>query len=278
MERSSSKEKLEKLHFCLQKHAPDRKLSIAFSGGLDSRFLSFFAKQTGYDPKLFHISGPHLGVAETDEAIKWAEKHSLSITVIEANPLQIEQVQHNLKDRCYYCKRALFSQLIGRAKPPICDGTNHSDLGDYRPGLKALSELGILSPLVHAGLTKSDIRSLGKFIGLDNVNQPSKPCMLTRFPYNQTIDLGALEIVRTLEHRLERYFREDVGFIPNFRVRQVALRHYELHVTEKDWELLSRDQKEATEAILRKNFSRHGEISVGPMPILSGFFDRQEQL
>ncbi len=277
MERSINKEKLEKLHFCLQKHAPDRKLSIAFSGGLDSRFLSFFAKQAGFVPDLFHISGPHLGVAETDEAIKWAEKHRLSITVIETNPLQIEQVQHNLKDRCYYCKRALFSQLIGRAKLPICDGTNHSDLGDYRPGLKALSELGILSPLVHAGLTKSDIRSLGKFIGLDNVNQPSKPCMLTRFPYNQTIDISALEKVRTIEHELEHFFSKDVGFIPNFRVRQVTFQHYELHITERDWSLLSNGQKKATEAILQKNFSRSNETSIRPMPILSGFFDRQEK-
>ncbi len=278
MERSLSNEKLEKLHFCLQKHAPDRKLSIAFSGGLDSRFLSFFAKQVGYEPDLFHISGPHLGVAETDDAIKWAEKHKLSITVIETNPLQIEQVQHNLKDRCYYCKKVLFTQLIGSAKPPICDGTNHSDLGNYRPGLKALSELGILSPLVHAGLTKSDIRSLGKFIGLDNVDQPSKPCMLTRFPYNQTIDLSALETVRTLEHKLEHFFCENVGFIPNFRVRQVAPQHYEFHVTEKDWAVLSKEQQKATEAILQGHSSRSSEINIRPMPILSGFFDRQEQI
>lgn len=168
--------------------APNKRLAIAFSGGLDSRFLSFAAKYLGYTVKLLTVRGPHISAEETAEAVQWAQDNSFEMELLDLNPLQMEAVVFNHTDRCYFCKKHLFLELKRRAADlPLCDGTNHSDLSHYRPGLKALSELKIHSPLAEAEFSKQDNREVGALIGLDHWDQAARPCMLTRLPYNQKV-------------------------------------------------------------------------------------------
>ncbi|MCD8339188.1 MAG: ATP-dependent sacrificial sulfur transferase LarE, partial [Burkholderiales bacterium] len=228
-----SEEKLEKLNQILLKAAPHGRLAIAFSGGIDSRFLSYTAKRFGFKPHLYHFTGPHLAPGETEEAINWAKEHEFEITVLPINPLEVHEVSYNQKDRCYYCKKVLFSKLAELADAPICDGTNHSDLGAYRPGIRALEELNIHSPLALAGITKSEIRRLSKETGLDRPEQPSKPCMLTRFPYQYHLDPQLLTLAGNLEKSLSKFFQDLLTWLPAFRIRQTANHRFELHI-EKD--------------------------------------------
>ena len=143
--------RLSRLEKVLSEIAPDKRLAIAFSGGLDSRFLSFAAKYLGYTVKLLTVRGPHISAEETAEAVQWALDNGFEMELLDLNPLQMEAVEFNHTDRCYFCKKHLFLELKRRAADlPLCDGTNHSDLSHYRPGLKALSELKIHSPLAEA--------------------------------------------------------------------------------------------------------------------------------
>lgn len=113
--------------------------------------------------------------------MQWAQDNSFEMELLDLNPLQMEAVVFNHTDRCYFCKKHLFLELKRRAADlPLCDGTNHSDLSHYRPGLKALSELKIHSPLAEAEFSKQDNREVGALIGLDHWDQAARPCMLTR--------------------------------------------------------------------------------------------------
>ena len=173
--------RLSRLEKVLAEIAPDKRLAIAFSGGLDSRFLSFAAKYLGYTVKLLTVRGPHISAEETAEAVQWAQDNGFEMELLDLNPLQMKAVEFNHTDRCYFCKKHLFLELKRRAADlPLCDGTNHSDLSHYRPGLKALSELKIHSPLAEAEFSKQDNREVGALIGLDHWDQAARPCMLTR--------------------------------------------------------------------------------------------------
>lgn len=172
--------RLSRLEKVLAEIAPDKRLAIAFSGGLDSRFLSFAAKYLGYTVKLLTVRGPHISAEETAEAVQWAQDNGFEMELLDLNPLQMKAVEFNHTDRCYFCKKHLFLELKRRAADlPLCDGTNHSDLSHYRPGLKALSELKIHSPLAEASFSKQDNREVGALIGLDHWDQAARPCMLT---------------------------------------------------------------------------------------------------
>ena len=175
--------RLSRLEEVLSEIAPDKRLAIAFSGGLDSRFLSFAAKYLGYTVKLLTVKGPHISPEETVEAVQWARENGFRMELLDLNPLQMEAVEFNHTDRCYFCKKHLFLELKRRAAGlPLCDGTNHSDLSHYRPGLKALSELKIHSPLAEASFSKQDNREVGALIGLDHWDQAKRSLPQTARP------------------------------------------------------------------------------------------------
>lgn len=162
---------------------------IAYSGGLDSRFLAYAACRAGCAPTLLHVSGPHVPGRESGLAVARAGRMGLPVRVLFSNPLDLPEVRANGRERCYFCKRALFARLLAEARAAggqaitLCDGSNRSDLQGYRPGLRALAELGIRSPLEEAGLKKADIRELAALSGMEAPDQPSRPCLLTRFAY-----------------------------------------------------------------------------------------------
>ena len=241
---------------------------------MDSRFLSFAAKYLGYTVKLLTVRGPHISAEETAEAVQWAQDNGFKMELLDLNPLQMKAVEFNHTDRCYFCKKHLFLELKRRAADlPLCDGTNHSDLSHYRPGLKALSELKIHSPLAEASFSKQDNREVGALIGLDHWDQAARPCMLTRLPYNQKVLASDLTAVGEAETALNRYFAGlNKGEI-RFRLRKVSPETFEMHIQREDFERLSREER-ADAAHLLASFPLFAAAQWKPMDKLSGYFDQ----
>lgn len=266
--------RLSRLEEVLSEIAPDKRLAIAFSGGLDSRFLSFAAKYLRYTVKLLTVRGPHISPEETSEAVKWAQENGFEMELLDLNPLQMEAVGFNHTDRCYFCKKHLFLELKKRASGlPLCDGTNHSDLSHYRPGLKALKELEIHSPLAEANFSKQDNREVGALIGLDHWDQAARPCMLTRLPYNQKVLASELAAIGETETAMNRFFAGlNKGEI-RFRLRKVSPTAFEMHIQKEDFERLS--EEERSEAVhLLASFPLFKSAQWKPMEKLSGYFDQ----
>lgn len=194
---------------------------IACSGGLDSRFLAFFAKKINCQFSLFHATGKHIDTKETNYLKEWSKKNELTLSLVPVDIFSLEQVSHNHKDRCYYCKLHTFKTLQADCTSSIiCDGTHAEDSTAYRPGLRALQELAVQSPLALANFAKQDIRELGKALGLENYQQKARPCLLTRFPYHSEIKDNILQQIIFLEDffekELTKIFAEN---IPDFRIR-----------------------------------------------------------
>jgi uncharacterized protein len=189
---------------------------VAFSGGVDSSFLLYRANAL---KKLntvgVTIRTPYIPGFEIEEAVEFAKTYKINHRVIDLSfP---ETIRNNPPDRCYICKKTLFSELLSFAGENgykyVVDGTNADDTGDFRPGLKALRELEIRSPLLEAGLTKKEIRELLRQEGLSVWDKPAMACLLTRIPYNTQVSESMLKMVEQAE-----YFLLDKGY-PGARVR-----------------------------------------------------------
>lgn len=198
----------------LQNQAPG---TIAVSGGLDSRLLAHLAHSHHLHYSCTHFTGPHVAPEETTTATAFLSSLSLPWTTLEINPLTHPAVAANARDRCYHCKRTLFETARRRLPKGhnLLDGTNASDLATYRPGLRALQELGVLSPFAQCGLVKADLYELAKVLGLPNPDQPSTPCLLTRLPYDHPVTAETLSRIARLESNCRK-----AGF-RKFRVRLV---------------------------------------------------------
>ncbi|QJT08732.1 ATP-dependent sacrificial sulfur transferase LarE [Oceanidesulfovibrio marinus] len=183
---------------------------VAFSGGLDSTFLLHAARQALQDNVLaVTLATPYMSKAEIEEAKCAARAMGARHEIIEL-PFP-ESIRTNPADRCYLCKHSLFSHLMEMARKKgighVLDGTNLDDLGDYRPGLKALRELGVESPLLAAGLSKQDLRTLARAHGLDVWDKPAAACLLTRIPHDTRVDEDELRRIEQAE-----LFLKDIGF------------------------------------------------------------------
>ena len=171
-------------------------LAVAFSGGLDSRFLCFALRRAGCDVLALHATGPHVPQAESAAARRWARAQGLPLLEVRHDPLSLPEVAVNSRERCYACKRALMRRLREALAAAggcriLCDGSNADDLTAFRPGQRAVREAGVLSPLALAGLHKQELRDLGASWGLDDPQQAARPCLLTRLAAAEA-DLAAL--------------------------------------------------------------------------------------
>lgn len=183
-----------------------KKTVVAFSGGLDSTFLLHAARQALGDEVLAVTLAtpytPETEIAEARETAKAMGARHLSLTA----PFP-EAIRDNPPDRCYLCKKTLFSLILSVAAKEniasVLDGTNLDDLGDHRPGMKALSELGIKSPLLAADLTKQDIRDLSREHGLQTWDKPAAACLLSRIPHNTRIEESELRRIDEAERFLK---------------------------------------------------------------------------
>lgn len=184
--------------------AAGRGLAVAFSGGVDSRFLCHAALAAGVDVLAVHARGAHMPERESRYAEAWAARRSLPLRTLEADVLALPEVAGNSRERCYHCKRHMLG-LLGRhaGERVLCDGTNADDLAAHRPGLRALREAGVRSPLAEAGLGKTAIRALGAATGLEAPQQPARPCLLTRLAYGMPAQAALLRRAEAAEAALE---------------------------------------------------------------------------
>jgi uncharacterized protein len=184
-------------------------LLVAFSGGVDSTFLMSFARDVlGDEVTAVTVSTAFHDPRELEEARRLAEtlgtRHITTTLDILAEP----DVITNPPNRCYFCKKAIMGELLQIARDEgiahVAEGSNADDAEAYRPGIRALAELGIISPLRDAGLDKADIRELSRRMGLPTWDKPAAPCLATRFPYGYEISRGDLERVLAAEEYLEK--------------------------------------------------------------------------
>ena len=191
------------------------KVALGFSGGVDSSYLLYAAKQAGADVRPYFAKTQFQPEFELEDAKRLAELVDIELTILPYDVLPA--AGFNPPDRCYYCKTALFGALVARAKADgydtIIDGTNASDDAGDRPGMKALQEMQVLSPLRLCGLTKQDIREKSGEAGLFTWDKPSYACLATRFPAGVQITEEGLKKVEQAEGALF-----DLGFT-DFRVR-----------------------------------------------------------
>lgn len=178
---------------------------VAFSGGVDSTFLLFVAKQALADNVLaVTLATPYVAQWELEQAQAFTEQHQIRhITLELPTP---ENIKDNPPQRCYLCKQALFTQLLTLATAKgyehVLEGTNLDDLNDYRPGFRALQELNIRSPLLVNRFTKADIRYFSRQFNLPTWNKPAYACLLTRLPHNTPIDPQLLSQIEQAEKYL----------------------------------------------------------------------------
>ncbi|MEN6406332.1 MAG: ATP-dependent sacrificial sulfur transferase LarE [Thermoguttaceae bacterium] len=192
--------------------------AVAFSGGLDSAVLAKAARIALGDRAMAVLGrSASLAAGELDAARRLAAEIGIHLEVVETDELNIPAYQANQTDRCYHCKTELFRCVEQRARQrnlaAVVDGTNHDDLGDYRPGLRAVKERHVRSPLAECGLTKAEIRRLAELWELPIWNKPATPCLSSRVAYGQRITPERL----TMIDQAERFLRER-GFQP-LRVR-----------------------------------------------------------
>ena len=194
-------------------------IAIALSGGVDSSYLAHAVKQSGVPCKAYTVKSQFVPQFELDDAKKIAECIDIPLEIIDIDVLEHDDVTSNPSDRCYYCKHHVFTTISEQAKRDgfsiLCDGTNASDEVDDRPGMKAIAELSVKSPLRDCGLTKSMIRQLAKQANLFTWNKPSYACLATRFQAGQHITGLDLEHIEKAEGYLFSLGLSD------FRVRLV---------------------------------------------------------
>ncbi len=183
--------------------------AIAFSGGVDSSFLLAAAKSAGLEKLIaIMVACQFVPPREVEFAKKMAQTLGVELICLESDILENSDVVRNSSQRCYYCKKEIFSLIKETAGEHgmkfLLHAVNLDDLGDYRPGLKAAEELGFFAPLAEAGYTKDDIRNLSKEMGLETWDKPSQSCLATRIPYDEKIHNDDLLKVDEAEQVLQR--------------------------------------------------------------------------
>lgn len=223
-------QKLDKLKAIIQETGG---AVVAFSGGVDSTLLLKIAYEVlGNQAVAVTAKSETYPVRELEDAKSFAKEIGAKHIVIETSELAIEGFADNPPDRCFYCKHELFSKLTGIAKENglqyVFDGSNFDDRNDHRPGMRAAKQLGVVSPLKQAELTKEDIREISKEYGLSTWNKPSFACLSSRFPYGTKITPDKLVIIGEAED----YIR-DLGF------QELRVRHHDniarIEVSKKDF-------------------------------------------
>lgn len=193
------------------------KAGLAFSGGTDSAYLLWAAKEYGCDIRAYFVKTAFQPAFELEDARRLAQQLETPLTVIGAEVLCQKEIAENGPERCYFCKKALFGKIKEQAQkdgcPVLLDGTNASDDVADRPGMKALAQLKVRSPLRECDLTKQQVRDASKKAGLFTWNKPAYACLATRIPTGTPLALPLLEKVEKAEDALRA-----LGF-SDFRVR-----------------------------------------------------------
>ncbi len=213
---------------------------VAVSGGLDSRLLIHLAWTWNFPVEAVHMAGPQFSLYESGPAVARLSAYGRVFHTVRINPMTHPGVRRNTRRRCYHCKRILFEkarELAGEKNMLwVGEGSHADDLREYRPGMVALKELGVHSPFALAGLSKPELRHIARSVGLDAPDQPSRACLLTRFPYGHFI----------LPHLLEPLARAEE------QLAKLGLADFRLRVLESDRFILQIGKDELANAVLKK--------------------------
>ena len=224
------------------------KSALAFSGGVDSAYLLYAAIESGADVHAYYVKTDFQPEFEFEDAKRLASELGAEMTVIYLDVLGDPEVEANPKDRCYHCKKHIFRAIIDKALKDgydlILDGTNASDDIADRPGVRALREYGVRSPLRECGLTKDMIRELSREAGLFTWDKPAYACLATRIQTDQKITYRDLKAVEACEG-----FMADLGF-RDFRVRVRGDKAL-VQIREEDFDRYSTDKDEIEGTIIR---------------------------
>ncbi len=195
----------------------NQKIALAFSGGVDSAYLLYAGLQSGCDLHAYYVKSAFQPQFELEDAKKLAVKLGAKMTILELDVLSDALITDNPANRCYYCKKKIFSLIKKAAQKDgykiLIDGNNASDDANDRPGMKAVQELSVRSPLRECGLTKEEIRKLSKEAGLFTWNKPAYACLATRISTGVEITADKLHTTEFSESVLS-----DLGFT-DFRIR-----------------------------------------------------------
>lgn len=226
------------------------KVALGFSGGVDSAYLLWAGRHWGCDLTAYYVRTAFQPEFEYEDARRLAEEVGVPLRVVEADILSVPLAAANGPDRCYHCKRALFALLWEAARRDghtlLLDGTNASDDAGDRPGMRALRELEVRSPLRECGLTKAEIRAQSKKAGLFTWNKPAYACLATRIPTGTAITAVDLERVEAAEGALFA-----LGFT-DFRVRLLS-GAARIQLPADQWDRAS-EQREAIRKALSPRF------------------------
>ena len=234
---------------------------VAYSGGVDSVFLAYVARDVLKDKALAAIAdSPSLPRREFDQALALARQFQFPVRVIRTREFDNPSYLANPDNRCYFCKHELFTELAPLAKAEglavIAYGENASDIGDFRPGAQAAAQFQVHAPLKEAGLTKDDIRTLSAQLGLPTADKPQMACLSSRVPYGESVTPQKLSMIEQAENVLR-----DLGF------HDVRVRHHEMRSADfgvRNGALLTSDPNPALR-ISHSALVRHlARIEVGP--------------
>lgn len=225
----------EKLNILKKKLKSMGRVIIAFSGGVDSTFLLKAASISGLKEILAVTAiSQSLPQEELYFAKEITAELNINHRIITTDELHDENYSNNPPDRCYYCKKELFTRLKDIASEEgfsyILDGSNVDDMKDWRPGSRAAKELNIISPLLEAGLSKNEIRELSKSFGLRTWDKPSSPCLSSRFPYGQKITSEALERVGRAESYLKTFNLKELRVRDHGDIARIEVLPEEFHI------------------------------------------------
>ncbi len=225
-----------------------RKVALAFSGGVDSAYLLYAAKVCGADVCAFFAHTPFQPKFEVNDAHRMAKEQGVPLCVLPIDVLNEEQIAQNTAERCYFCKVQIMQSIIKaageRGYTVLLDGSNASDDESERPGMRALKELSVLSPLRLAGITKQQVRALSKSAGLFTWDKPAYACLATRISTGQRIDKETLSRVQSAEAALM-----EMGF-SDIRVR-VRKNSAKLQLPQSRFGLALQKHKQIAELLLR---------------------------
>lgn len=229
------------------------KLALAFSGGVDSALLLKVASMVlGQKLLAVTIHSPLNKGSELKIASQLAQQLGIEHEIMYINDLEIPEIANNESERCYYCKKNRFKQMISLVEKKgikcIIEGSNIDDLKDYRPGLKAIKELKIRSPLQEIAFTKEEIRNLARYLDLPVWDKPSEPCLATRFPVGTQLSIEKLKRIEKSE--------EDVKKILNIEILRIrdCNNLAKLEVLNEDIKLLLQEKTKITEDLRKKGF------------------------
>lgn len=247
-------EKEEKL-FSIMRQYTSRDVCIAFSGGTDSSLLLKLAVECAKgDIKIYAVTFETVLHPSCDLEIakKVAKEMGAIHKVIFINELEDSGIRHNPVDRCYRCKKLLFEKLMDFAGEicagEVLEGTNEDDLHVYRPGLRAVREMGVKSPLAEAGLTKQEVRSLAEKLGISVANRPAAPCLATRLPYGADLQTDMLRKIEAGETYLKQ-----AGFpVVRLRLHENIAR---IEIPVSDFSSFIEKRQEITERLKQTGFS-----------------------